>query len=351
LRQTADKLAALLQDVPGAADVRVLAPPEVPVVDVVPRPLEASRFGWTPRDILDAVAALRTGLPAGQTYDGPVRLPIRVRLTAPAQAFSVGALQLPTATGELVPLDAVAEVVERQTPGLINRQQSQRRLVVGLNVRGAELGTVVQAAQAKIAKQFVVPDGFRLAWGGQYESFEAAKARLALVIPVVLLGILAVLLWTFRKATPAALILLNVPFACVGGALALLVRDLPVSMPAAVGFIALSGIAVLNGVVWMGRLLQLRDSGQPWEHAAGQASTERMRPVLMTALVALLGFVPMMLATGAGSEVQRPLATVVVGGLPTSTLLTLVVLPALVTLWGRWSGRKAKQEQAPQEAA
>lgn len=333
LRQAAEQVADRLQGVKGAADVRVLAPPEVPVQDVVPLPLQAARHGWTARDVLDAVAALRTGLPAGQSYDGPVRLPVRVRLPAPAAAFDVGAVQLPTADGKLVPLSQVAEVRDTTTAGLISRQSAQRRLVVGFNVRGAELGDVVQSAQKQLA-QLRLPDGFRLTWGGQYESLQEARARLAVVIPVVLIGILAVLLWTFGRIGPSLLILLNVPFACVGGAVLLWARDLPISMPAAVGFIALSGIAVLNGVVWMGRLLQLRDSGQRWAIAAKHASDERMRPVLMTALVALLGFVPMMLATGPGSEVQRPLATVVVGGLPTSTLLTLVVLPALIAWWG-----------------
>jgi cobalt-zinc-cadmium resistance protein CzcA len=182
-------------------------------------------------------------------------------------------------------------------------------------------------------------DGVRLVWGGQYESMQDARRRLGVVIPVTLLAVLGVLLWTFRRMGPALLILLNVPFAGVGGALLLAARGISLSMPAAVGFIALSGIAVLNGVVWMGRALQRRESGQSWSDAARDASLDRLRPVLMTAMVALLGFVPMAVATGAGAEVQRPLATVVVGGIPTSTALTLLVLPALVCWWDRRRAR------------
>ena len=279
------------------------------------------------------------GLPAGVTWDGAVRVPLRVMLPTRAGAFGTASTMLPTAQGELVPLGDVAEVRERETPGLLSRQGAQRRIVVGFNVRGAELGDVVRAAQTRVAREVPRVDGVRLVWGGQYESMQDARRRLGVVIPVTLLAVLGVLLWTFRRVGPALLILLNVPFAGVGGALLLAARGISLSMPAAVGFIALSGIAVLNGVVWMGRVLQRRESGQGWSDAARDASMDRLRPVLMTALVALLGFVPMAVATGAGAEVQRPLATVVVGGIPTSTALTLLVLPALVCWWDR---RRAK---------
>ncbi len=335
IRAVADAVAATLHHVPGADDVRVLAPPGVPLAEVIPRPGAAARYGWTPRDVLDVVAALRQGIPAGTTYDGPIRVPVRVLLPTRAGAFSLGDTALPTAAGELVALSTVAEVRERDTPGLVSRQGAQRRLVVGFNVRGADLRTVVEAAEKRAAAAARGRDGIRLVWGGQYESFEAARRRLGVVIPAVLVAIVLLLLWTFRRVGMALLILLNVPFACVGGALLLWARGLPLSMPAAVGFIALSGVAVLNGVVWSSRLLQRRSEGAPWEECALDASRQRMRPVLMTALVALLGFVPMMLATGTGAEVQRPLATVVVGGLPTSTVLTLVILPALVAWYGR----------------
>lgn len=339
LRETAEGVVRALRGVRGAVDARVLAPPGVPLQEVIPRAAVAARYGWSPADVLDAVRALRVGLPAGVTWDGAVRVPLRVMLPTRAGAFGTASTMLPTAQGELVPLGDVAEVRERETPGLLSRQGAQRRLVVGFNVRGAELGDVVREAQARVLREVPRVDGVRLVWGGQYESMQDARRRLGVVVPVTLLAVLGVLLWTFRRAGPALLILLNVPFAGVGGALLLAARGISLSMPAAVGFIALSGIAVLNGVVWMGRTLQRRESGQSWSDAARDASMDRLRPVLMTAMVALLGFVPMAVATGAGAEVQRPLATVVVGGIPTSTALTLLVLPALVRWWDRRRAR------------
>lgn len=335
LRTLADAVAERIQGVPGAEDVRVLAPPEVPLTEVIPRSEAAARYGWTSRDVLDIVAALRRGVDVGSTYDGPVRIPVRVLLPPRAGVFSLAETMLPTASGGLVPLGAVADLRERSTPGLVSRQGAQRRLVVGFNVRGRDLRSVVEAAARRAAEVLRGRDGVRLVWGGQYESFEAARRRLMVVVPLVLAAIVLVLFWTFHHTGPVLLILLNVPFACVGGAVLLRLRGMPLSMPAAVGFIALSGVAVLNGVVWSSRLLQRRAEGMPWAVCALDASRQRMRPVLMTALVALLGFVPMALATGTGAEVQRPLATVVIGGLPTSTLLTLVILPGIVAWYGR----------------
>ena len=194
--------------------------------------------------------------------------------------------------------------------------------------------SVVEEAQAAVEAEVDIPAGIRVEWGGQFENLERARARLALVIPVVIGMILGILYALFRAIRPTLIIFLNVPFAAVGGMVALALRGLPVSISAAVGFIALSGIAVLNGVVLMTRLRELERSGLEPKEAARMAARARMRPVLMTALVAALGFLPMALATGVGAEVQRPLATVVVGGLVTSTLLTLVILPAIYTWLG-----------------
>lgn len=346
LRLLADQVAKQIERIPGAVDVRVLAPPGVGLLEVRPRALEAAQHGLSPRDVLQAVEAVRTGVEVGTTYDGPVRIPVKLRLAGAPSAFTLASMRLPTPHGQLVQLQQVAEIEARDTPGAVQREAGQRRLVVGFNVRGGDLGTVVQAAQVAIGGAVALPNGYRLQWGGQYETMLAAKARMAIVIPVTLAGILAVLLWTFGRLVPALLILLNVPFAGVGGVVALTARGLPISMSAAVGFIALSGIAVLNGVVLMTTMLDLRAEGHSWLYVAEKAANQRMRPVLMTALVAMLGFVPMTMATGAGAEVQRPLATVVVGGLVTSTLLTLVVLPALVGWYGR---RKASQHAAAQQ--
>ncbi|BDG10225.1 efflux RND transporter permease subunit [Anaeromyxobacter paludicola] len=344
LRSTAEYLAAVVSRERGAEDVRILAPPAVSLLEVRPRPLDASRAGFTVRSVLDAVQAVRTGLEVGATWDGPLRIPIVLRLGGPASAFTVADLSLPAPSGGLVRLASVADVVQGAAPSMVSRQDAERRLIVGFNVRGADLGSVVAAAQASAARNVPVPRGYRLEWGGQYETLEAAKRRLAVVIPVVMVGIVVVLLIAFRRLRPAAIIFLNVPFASVGGMLALASRGMPVSISAAVGFIALSGVAVLNGVVLMTRLLALEEEGRSPAEAAAEAARERARPVLMTALVAALGFIPMTLATGVGSEVQRPLATVVCGGLVTSTILTLLVLPALYP----WlAGRRPAQAAPP----
>ncbi|WP_375768432.1 CusA/CzcA family heavy metal efflux RND transporter [Archangium gephyra] len=360
LRRLAEQVAAEVGREPGAADVRVLAPPEVSMLEVVPRPLDAARAGFSVREVLEAVQAVRTGLEVGATYDGAVRIPILLRLSGAEGAFSLAELPLPVASGGTVALSRVADVKLVSTPGLVSRQDGQRRLVVGFNVRGADLGTVVEHARARVASVVRLPDGYRLEWGGQYETLTEAARRLSLVIPAVLVLIVAVLWLTFQRLRPALIIFTNVPFACVGGVVALMLRGMPVSISAAIGFIALSGIAVLNGVVLMSRLLHHEASGLPVKDAVLLAAQERSRPVLMTALVAALGFVPMMLATGVGAEVQRPLATVVVGGLVTSTLLTLVILPSLYPWFagGRAQGPGAREPasaevhpEGPREAA
>ncbi len=340
-----DRLAALTAGVagkvPGAADTRVIAPPAVSLLEVRPRPLDASRAGFTVKSLLEAVQAIRTGLEVGATYDGALRVPILLRLGGGANAFTLSDLAIPGASGGLVPLGRVADVEMTSSPSMVSRQDGERRIVVGFNVRGADLGTVVEQAEKAVAAGVKLPRGYRFEWGGQYETLVDAKRRLAIVIPAVLALIVAVLLFAFRSLKPALLIFLNVPFASVGGMIVLALRGMPVSISAAVGFIALSGIAVLNGVVLMSRLLALEEEGKGPAEAAMSAARERARPVLMTALVAALGFVPMMLATGVGAEVQRPLATVVVGGLVTSTILTLLVLPSLYP-WLSRIGRRGE---------
>ncbi|AEI66894.1 efflux RND transporter permease subunit [Corallococcus macrosporus] len=343
LGRLARKAAAMLSEEPGAVDVRVLAPPEVPLFEVAPRPLDAARAGLGAVDVLEAVRAVRSGVEVGATWDGAVRVPLVLRLMGAQDAFSLAELPVPTETGGLVPLSRVADVRLTSSPGLVSREGGQRRLVVGFNVRGADLGSVVERARARVEQSLAPPDGYRLEWGGQYETLTEARQRLSLVLPAVALLIFAVLLFAFRRLRPALAIFANVPFACVGGMMALASRELPVSISAAVGFIALSGIAVLNGVVLMSREQRLEEEGHLPAEAVVLAARERARPVLMTALVAALGFIPMMLAQGVGAEVQRPLATVVVGGLVTSTLLTLVILP---TLYPWFAGRARAQARA-----
>jgi heavy metal efflux system protein len=338
LRSYADRLAALLHGVQGAAEVRVLAPPQVPMLTVRPSPLRAAQFGLRARDVLDVVQAVQVGLDVGLTYRGPVPVPLRMRLAASPEASVLAELAVPLPGGGAVPLARVAELVESDTAGSVQRHDGQRRILVGFNVRDRDLGAIVADAQQRIDRELRPPRAIRLEWGGQYESLRAASARLSLIVPVVLVVIVLVLAATFGAFAPAWLVFALVPFACVGGVAALFARGLPISLPAAIGFIALSGIAVMNGVVWMTRALELSREGVA--DAAWRAARERARPVLMTALVAALGFVPMMLSTGVGAEVQRPLATVVVGGLFSSTVLTLFVLPTLYA-WRRRTRQEA----------
>ena len=321
---------------PGAEDVRVLAPPAVPLAEVRPRPIEAAQAGLAPSEILSAVQAVRSGLPIGTSYDGPVRLPIVLRLgDRLPEATGLPALPLPLPEGGVTRLGQVADVSFLAAPTLIQRHNGERRLMVGFNVRGADLGTLLARAEQRVSREVKMPSGYRLVWGGQYETFAAARARLGILIPVVLLIIVVVLWRLFGSLRPTAILFSAVPFAGSGGMLALAARGMPISISAAIGFIALSGIAVLNGVVLMVRLLDLERQGLTPQQAAEEAARTRMRPVLVTALVAALGFVPMALAQGIGAEVQRPLATVVVGGLVTSTALTLLILPALYPLLSR----------------
>ncbi len=226
-------------------------------------------------------------------------------------------------------MSRVAQVVVDEGPAQISREHIQRRIVVEANIRGRDLGGFMAEAQRVIRKNLSLPSGYYMEWGGQFEHLEDALQRLAIVVPITLLLILGILSLIFGTLRPALLIFLNVPLALSGGIFALWIRGLPFSISASVGFIALFGIAVLNGVVLVSRIRMLEEEGRSLDQAITQGASDRLRPVLMTALVASLGFLPMALATSMGAEVQRPLATVVIGGLVTSTALTLLVIPAV----------------------
>jgi len=340
LRATAEALRDVIERVEGAVDVRIDVPPAVELLEVTPRNLEAAARGLAPADVLQAVQAIRSGVDVGVTYDGPVSIPIRLRVGTERTAFDVERMPVVAPGGVPVPLGTVADLALRESPAAITHEEAQRRLVVGFNVRGADLGTVVSRARSAVESEVRLGAGQRLVWGGQVAQLEKAQGRLALIVPFVLLAIFGILLFVFRRLLPALLIFANVPFAAVGGIVALTIRGLPVSISAGVGFVALSGIAVLNGVVLMSRLQEIEGDGWPPREAAREAARARLRPVLMTAAVAAFGFVPMTLATGIGAEVQRPLATVVVGGLVTSTTLTLVLLPTVYAGVGGWLARR-----------
>jgi cobalt-zinc-cadmium resistance protein CzcA len=253
----------------------------------------------------------------------------RLRPEARSDAETIGKLLLVAPTGERVPLKNVARIERAEGPAQISREDASRRKVVEFNVRGRDIGSFVAEAQRRIAAEVELPPGYNLDWGGQFENLQRARARLMIVVPVALFLIFALLYFSFGSARHALLIFTNVPCAVSGGILALWLRGLPFSISAGIGFIALAGIAVLNGVVMIAYFNTLRQAGTPLDQAVRQGADVRLRPILMTALTAMLGFVPMALSHTAGAEVQRPLATVVIGGLVTATLLTLFVLPVL----------------------
>lgn len=331
LKQKAEAVARVLEKVRGAADVKVEQVAGLPLLRVIVDREQIARYGLTADEVLTLVQATRVGHVVGTVVQGSRRFDLVVRLTdgVSADPAALGNLLIPTAHGELVPLSRVAAVRVDTGPAQISREHVQRRIVVECNIRGRDLGSFVTEAQRAVAQKVSVPTGYELTWGGQFEHLQEASRRLAVVVPITLLLILGILSVIFGAMRPAILIFLNVPLALSGGVLALAARGLPLSISAAIGFIALFGIAVLNGVVLVSHIRQLEAEGLPTDRAVMQGAMDRLRPVLMTALVASLGFLPMALATSMGAEVQRPLATVVIGGLMTSTALTLLVLPAL----------------------
>jgi cobalt-zinc-cadmium resistance protein CzcA len=297
---------------------------------------KCARYGIPVGDVLDTVEATRAGKVVGTVFEGQRRFGLVVRLDDDATRTLDAFRSIPVASpaGISIPLAQLADITLDTGPSQISREAVRRRIVVEANVRGRDVASFVREASERIRKEVALPSGYYLRWGGQFENLEAASARLAVVVPLALALIFAMLFFTFGSVSPALLIYLNVPFAAVGGVFALALRGMPFSISAGVGFIALFGVAVLNGVVLMTQIRELEErTDLPLPEVLRRACGLRMRPVLMTALVASLGFVPMALATGSGAEVQRPLATVVIGGLVTSTLLTLFVLP---TVYGRF---------------
>jgi cobalt-zinc-cadmium resistance protein CzcA len=266
----------------------------------------------------------------GNLVEGDRRFAIAVRMDVPpdADVASIARMSVTFADGRSLPLGEMCDVELDEGPAQISRETARRRVLVEMNVRQRDLGSFVKEAQARVAR-VEMPPGYYVAFAGQYENLVHAAWRLAIIVPATLAVIFVLLFLTFQQASPALLILLNVPIAASGGVLALTARGLPLSISAAVGFIALFGVATLNGVVLLSAARRLEEEGCSSEEAARRAAHQRLRPVLTTAIVASLGFLPMAIATGTGAEVQRPLATVVIGGLVTATFLTLGLLPAL----------------------
>ena len=329
-----DELQQAIGAVPGAADVAVEQATGLPVLTVEPRRSMLARLGLTIMDLQDVVSTALGGATAGEFYEGDRRVDIVVRLPEELRSDPdrLASLPIPLPGGSFVPLGEVADLSVITGYNQILRENGKRRVVVTANVRGRDLGSFVADVQAAVGRQVEIPAGYWVAYDGTYEHLESATNRLAVVVPVTLLIIAVLLTMALGSIIDAAIIFSGVPLAFTGGVAALSLRGIPFSISAAVGFIALSGIAVLNGLVMVTFIRRLRADGHPLTEAIVEGALTRLRPVLMTALVASLGFVPMALNTGIGSEVQRPLATVVIGGIVSSTLLTLVVLPALYQL-------------------
>ncbi len=302
---------------------------------------EIARYGLNVDDVRQVVETVVGGTEVTEVLDGPRRFPVVVRLpdAMRANASAVGDVVLTGRRGERVPLSRLARISNTQAPEAINHENAERRLVVQTNVRGRDVGSFVSEAERRVAAALTLPPGYRIEWGGQFENQARATARLALVVPLSIAIIFLLLFVTFGNVRHAALVLLNVPFALVGGVAALWIRGLTLNLSASVGFIALFGVAVLNGVVLLSAVNRLREEGLPLNESLLTGAATRLRPVLMTAMVAALGFVPMALSQGAGAEIQRPLASVVIGGIVTSTLLTLMVLPTLYSVLERRSAR------------
>lgn len=339
LKEKGDQAAHILRQIGGGQDIRVEQVIGLPVLRIQVDRRRIARYGINVADVLAAVEAAGAGRVVGTVFEGQRRFPLVVRAVGSGRTDLPSFQDLPVAApnGALIPLAQLASVSIEEGPAQVSREDISRRIVVEANVRGRDLGSFVREAQTRIAQELRLPPGYHIKWGGQFENLARATSRLAIVVPLSLCLIFVLLYTTFKAVRPALLIFLNVPLAVTGGVLALALRGLPFSISAGVGFIALFGVAVLNGVVLMSYILHLREEGLSARDAAFKAAEIRLRPVLMTALVAGFGFIPMALSHGVGAEVQRPLATVVIGGLVTSTLLTLFVLPSLY----RWFERDA----------
>ncbi|ASR44904.1 cation transporter [Xanthomonas citri pv. mangiferaeindicae] len=355
LQRLAGQVETVLRSIDGAADVRTEAVDGLPLLEIAPDPRAMARYGLNPGDVQRVVAAAIGGQTAGQLFEGDRRFDIVVRLPEDRRTDPAALADLPIPLGtapspdeagrdeawasgapRTVPLREVADIQTRLAPNQITRENGKRRIVVTANVRGRDLGGFVEDLQAQVRARVPLPTGTWIDYGGTFEQLVSASQRLRLVVPATLAAILVLLFLAFGSLRDALVVFSGVPLALTGGVLALAVRGIPLSISAGVGFIALSGVAVLNGLVLVGFIRRLRADGLPLATAIRDGALTRLRPVLMTALVASLGFVPMAFNVGAGAEVQRPLATVVIGGIVSSTLLTLLVLPVLY----RWAHRR-----------
>ena len=347
LSREANEVAAIVRQVPGASDVKVQQITGLPMLDVVVDRQAAARYGINVSDVQDIVTTAIAGTVVTTVLEGFMRFGLVVRFPPDvrADAAAIGDLLVHSPSGEAVPLKQLARITSREGPAEVSRENGQRRITVEINVRGRDIGSVVADAQQRVAAAIKLPPGYLMDWSGTYEHLESGRQRLMIAVPLTFAVIFLLLFMTFNSLKQAALVFTGIPFAITGGILALVIRGMDFSMSAGIGFIALFGVAVLNGVVMLSFINQLRDSGRSVDDAVREGAVSRLRPVLMTAMVASLGFVPMALSTATGAEVQRPLATVVIGGLITSTVLTLLVLPTLYHWFERDADSVIVEEQ------
>ena len=355
LLEVGQRIENLLERVEGAQDISIEQATGLPMMQIEPRREALARYGLTMEDVQSVIRTSLAGTRAGQIFEGDRRFDVIVRLPEPLRenVSRLERLNIPLPNNgegrtEFIPLREVADIELTIGPNQISRENGKRRIVVTANVRGRDLGSFIGEVQELVRNEAEIPPGYWVQYGGTFEQLISAANRLSLVVPLVLVLIFGLLLALFRSVGDAAIVFSGVPLALTGGVAALLLRDLPLSISAGVGFIALSGVAVLNGVVLLTFIRSLMDDGKPLDTAIREGALTRLRPVLMTALVASLGFVPMAFNIGPGAEVQRPLATVVIGGIISSTILTLIVLPALFRIVRGFANRHRKLPEGNQ---
>jgi cobalt-zinc-cadmium resistance protein CzcA len=347
LRDKAQEIASLIQQINGVKDIKVEQVAGQPYLIIDIDRQKIARFGINVADVQEIITTAIGGKAATQVYEGERRFQLTLRFPEPYRnsVAAIGEIRVKSPSGALIPMRDLATIEMREGPARISREHVKRRIYIGFNVVGRDIGGVVDEGRAKLAAQLHLPQGYSVVWGGAFENMERANARLMIVVPITLGLVFFLLFWAFHSFRYAILIILNLPFALIGGLVSLWLSGQYLSVPASIGFIELFGLAVGNGIVLVSYINQLRHEGQTIDEAILAGCSLRLRPVVMTMMTTLLGLLPLALAQGIGAEVQRPLASVVIGGLFTSTVLTLVVLPALYSMF---AGREVGKEEAPE---
>jgi len=347
LHDKAEEIAALMQQINGVKDIKVEQVAGQPYLTVDIDRQKIARFGINVADVQEIITTAVGGKVVTHVYEGERRFQLTLRFPELQRNSigTIGEIRVKSASGALIPMSELAVIEMREGPFSISREHVKRRIYIAFNVVGRDIGGVVDEGRKKLASQIRLPEGYTVTWGGAFENMERANARLLLVVPITLGLVFFLLFWAFHSLRYATLIILNLPFALIGGLVSLWLSGQYLSLPASIGFIELFGLAVGNGIVLVSYINQLRHEGKETDEAIVTGCSLRLRPVVMTMMTTLLGLLPLVLAQGIGAEVQRPLATVVIGGLFTSTALTLVVLPAL---YGWLAEREAGKEYEPE---